>query len=534
MAGITVAKIHPVPSAIGLGLLLAAASVLAAGATVAAWRGFRGATWIWGGGIVFAAGLAGFVVLHLRYPHLHDPADRPIREVTVTLESQRVFPGAADARTLSGLGRVIAADAHNAELVGQPVYFSVIKRISAPPRQGGHYVLTGVLEPLPVNGGADDFSAYLKSLGIRHRLTRAHAETETRAPGRSRQFCARAETHLEAILRLGPRDHAQITSLYLAMLLGEKAELSPQQEAAFMRSGTFHIFSISGLHVGVIAAALYVVLQFLRLPSWLLTIVSLTLLWLYVQITGGSAPAERAFLMIAFLMASRIARLPGNPLAALAAAALVTLLGDPMQLFNTGFQMSYGVVAALIMMAVPLSERLLAGWRPFALLPKDNWRWHHHLRAGGVSGLIGSGAVSWVAFLASTPAGIGYFNLLSFGALAANLIIIPLSSLAIIAGFISLLTGLVGLSPISAVFNYAATVILIVMDWLVRHGTTIPGMYFDAAFRQPWMAPAAMALMTATLLAGVAGRWRSRYGGFWTPAVVLALILIFSVKFGAP
>src|SRR5258708_31787981 len=46
-------------------------------------------------------------------------------------------------------------------------------------------------------------------------------------------------------------------------------------------------------------------------------------------------------------------RLPGNALAALVAAALMTLLLDPLQLFSTGFQMSYTVVIALVTMGRP-------------------------------------------------------------------------------------------------------------------------------------------------------------------------------------
>jgi competence protein ComEC len=114
----------------------------------------------------------------------------------------------------------------------------------------------------------------------------------------------------------------------------------------------------------------------------------------------------------------------------------------------------------------------------------------------------------------------------------ANLIIIPLSTLALIAGFLALLTGLAGLLAWTALFNAAAAVTLIMMDWLVRQGTALPGMYYPAHFTAAWMAPGSLVLMTAVMLAGRAGRWQRCYGGYWPPAVLLGLIVIFGVKFG--
>ncbi len=181
------------------------------------------------------------------------------------------------------------------------------------------------------------------------------------------------------------------------------------------------------------------------------------------------------------------------------------MLLDPLQLFNPGFQMSYGVVIALVVMGVPLGEKWLAAWQPYADLPRANWRRHQVAIHWLSRQLVGSGAACWVAFLASTPSGIGYFQVLSPGSLLANLVIIPLSSLALIAGFLSLLTGLVGLVAWSALFNAAAAVTIIIMDWLVQAGTALPGMYFPAHFSAAWLAPGSLVLMTAVMLAGRAG-----------------------------
>ncbi|HWA25652.1 MAG TPA: ComEC/Rec2 family competence protein [Lacunisphaera sp.] len=526
--GLIVARHCPVPT-FGLWPATATAGVTALAALAAAW--FQRNEW-WTISLALAAGFGGFVLLHLRYPGLHDWSTRPPREITVTVNIVQVFPTAPKARNLSGIAIIVATDDNNRELLGRRIYYSAIRRISVPPLRSARYLLRGVIEPLPRETGAAGFNDYLANLGIHHRLTRAHVQREIAAPGRFQRFCVAAEARLESILQEGLAAHPGTLSLYVGMLLGQKAVLSSEQQDAFTRSGTFHIFSISGLHVGVIAGALQGLLQLLRVGGRMGMAITLAVLWLYVEITGAGSPAVRAFLMVAFLLASRAFRLPGNALAALVASALATLLFDPLQLFSTGFQMSYGVVTALVVMGRPLTEHWLARWRPFALLPRINWRWWHRaLEWCGRQAITGM-AGCWVAFLASTPSGIGYFGVFSLGSLPANLVIIPLTSLAIMAGFLSLLCGLAGMVAFSALFNSAAAIILLATDWVLQRGIALPGMFFPAGFRTEWLASASLGLMTATMVAGAAGGWSRRYGGYWPPAVLLGLLLIFGVKFG--
>jgi len=531
MGGFTAARFWPPPAGGSLPV-----AVIAAGAgLVSLWLAGKTGPWAhfgWSLSLGFGVALGGFALLHFRHPHLHAPIDRPPREITVTIQVEQVFPGSPQARSLTGYGEIVRTGEHDRDLAGCRVYFSAIRKISRPPQRSGRYVLRGVLEPLPRESGTASFNDYLDNLGIRQKLTRAQILREEAPPGWFPRFCNRAQKKLKEILDHGLEHHPAVDSLYVAMLLGEKAVLSIDQQNAFMRSGTFHIFSISGLHVGVIAAALNAGLLMLRVPRRTAVALSLGVLWLYVQVTGGGSPAIRSLVMITFLLATRVFRLPGNGLAALAAAALVTLLLDPLQLFSTGFQMSYAVVAALIVMGVPLAEKWLRAWQPFALLPKPAWRWYHTSVNGSGRYLLGACAACWTAFLASTPSGIGYFQMISPGSLLANLLIIPLSSLALVGGFLSLLCGLAGWLPLSALFNAAAAITIIVMDWLVQHGAGLPGVYFPARFPQAWMAPTALIGLTSVMLAGLAGGWSRRFGGYWPPALCVALILILSVKFG--
>ena len=534
MAGIALADSRPAPA----GLWISFFALLAAGlGLLSGWLAGRSsalARYAWSAAMIGAGTLSGYVALHVRSPRLAGPDAAP-REVVVIIEAEQLFNPSPERKTLSGLGRIIGTEGHLTELIGQRLYFSAIKKISVKPARCGRYQVRGVLQALAGNAGSDEaagFQRYLASAGIRLMLTRAQLVREVRAPGWFRQFCTRTEYRLEAILRQGIAGHPAATSLYLGMLLGEKATLSEEQKNAFMRSGTFHIFCIAGLHIGVIATAFIATLKLLRVPPRCATIGSLLVLWFYVQVIGANVPTQRAFLMIAFLHSARLFRLPGNSLAALASAALLTLCLEPRELFSAGFQMSYAVVSALIVMAAPLARRWETAWRPWHDLPEITWGWPRHCVVWLGRVIIGALATTWVALLASTPSTIGYFGLFSPGALLANLFIVPMAMLAIIAGVVSLLGGLCHLPGLSVVFNHAAVVIIESMDWLMVHGAELPGVYYRAQFISPGMAPVALSLLMAAIFAGAGLHWPRRWGATWWPALAVTLILFLEVKFG--
>jgi len=487
---------------------------------------------LWMASLCGALVLEGVALLQLQYPYLHEWSSRPPREITVVVEVRQLFASAPTSRQWSGLATITSAAENDPSLRNRRVAFSVPRRSSPPPFRSGTYRMQGVLEPLSRQTlGQAGFDDYLVNAGVRHRLSRGRILAEIAPPGRLGVFYQACENRLETILSAGLSEQPQVRSLYLAMLLGEKAVLSPDQENAFIRSGTFHIFSISGLHVAVIALALHRLFRSLRLPAGASAALIIGTLWLYVQITGGSTPAVRAFLMIVFLLGRRVLRLPGNPISALVAAALATVVIDPLQWFSPGFQMSYTVVAALILLGDPLGKRWLARWKPFAYLPEINWRWWHRRIFAWGQNLLATFALGWSAFLASIPTGIGYFGLLSPGSLLANLAIIPLSSAVIYAGFLSLLCGLLGVPWLSALLNRLAALVILTMDRLLQAGTALPGNYFEAHFRTAWLAPVSQLLLLALLLYGAAGNWHRRRGGFWLLLLVLGLVVAGGVAF---
>lgn len=484
--------------------------------------------------LVTGAAVAGFVHTHLRTHPFNPRGDPPPREVEVHLQVHRLFAARPGARSTAGVGRIDSAPSTRPELAGQLVYFTIFRRGSvAEPEAGGVYVVRGVVTPLAAAGPQPGFVDFLRNLGVGARLGRAHLRSCLQPPGWLATAARRARARLSHYLGLGLEHRPELASVIRALLLGETAALERPQQDAFMRSGTFHIFSVSGLHVGVVAVVLRGLLLLARAPRSLQFLVGVPVLWFYILIAGTNAPAIRAFIMVAFVLARGLLRLPGSPLAALVAAAGVTLVLDPRELFSSGFQLSYLVVLGLVLMGAPLGERWVARWQPYGALPTVDWGWWHHGVLWSGQALLRSLAATLSALVTSTPATIAVFGLFTPASVLANLVIVPLSSAAITAGFLSLLAGAAGASLITPVFNHAAALLILVMDWLVVRGTALPLAWFTAEFRAAWMAPVASLLPLTLILAGAAGRWR-RAGGYWLPFAGVALTLLACVRLGRP
>ncbi|HXA14421.1 MAG TPA: ComEC/Rec2 family competence protein [Opitutaceae bacterium] len=455
----------------------------------------------------------------------------PPREAKLRLRVERVF-AAVDIKRTSGLAVIVRADPPLGELSGQQVYFSLARPPGAgAPLRSAMVSAAGLVQAVPRRPAVGSFDEYLANNGLGFKFTRGRLLAEEKPARAYYRFCARAEEKFSTILGVGIiMKRPELTGILRAMMLSQKHDLSSNQSAVFMLSGTMHFFAISGLHIGVIALTLQALLALLRLPRWARLVVGTATLWLYVDITGASSSAVRAFVMVVFMQAALVLRRPGNPLAALVASAFAVLLAQPVQLFTASFQMSYAIVAVLLLLGLPLGEKWQGKWKLFALLPKVSQTWRHRVAQLLLDKILGTLGLGMATALVAAVTGIAFFRLFTPGALAANLVLIPLALIAILAGFLSLLCGLAGLLPASVLFNHAAALILALIQWLIGVFVKVPGAYWPAAFKAPWWGSAVLTTLLAACFAGYAAKWR--HGTVWTPFAILALAMILGVKFG--
>jgi competence protein ComEC len=186
---------------------------------------------------------------------------------------------------------------------------------------------------------------------------------------------SRPNRHLPALLRITPDDAGMLN----AMLFGDRTRLSHTLRLGFERTGSFHLFVVSGMHVALLAGLLFFLARRLRVRGHGLnqaaaTCLTLTLISAYALLTGFGVPVRRALLMTAVFLIARLLTRARNPLNALGAAALAVLIASPRALFEASFQMTFLAIVAIAGIAIPLAGRSLVPWAHAARHLRQVWR----------------------------------------------------------------------------------------------------------------------------------------------------------------
>jgi competence protein ComEC len=143
-----------------------------------------------------------------------------------------------------------------------------------------------------------------------------------------------------------------------ALITGQRGGISDATNDAFRDSGLLHILSISGLHMVVMAGAVFMVVRFalalmpavaLRFPikKWAAAAAMLAALG-YLLISGASFPTVRSWIMISIMFVAVMLDRPAVALRNVAVTALVILIVFPESLMDVSFQMSFAAVVALV------------------------------------------------------------------------------------------------------------------------------------------------------------------------------------------
>lgn len=153
---------------------------------------------------------------------------------------------------------------------------------------------------------------------------------------------------VEILRRLGGN-----SGIPLALLLGERGELDKKIRRTFVELGISHLLALSGMHLGLIAAAILLLMRRFRVRNLAPLLVILAL---YLGTVGEVLSLYRAFGMAVFLILAKMIRRPMNPMRALGTAAFLLLLWSPHIFFSVGFQLSFAATFAVLlcMTSVPM------------------------------------------------------------------------------------------------------------------------------------------------------------------------------------
>lgn len=308
--------------------------------------------------------------------------------------------------------------------------------------------------------------------------------------------------------------------LLWAMTLGWRTALTDEVTEPFMRSGTMHLFAISGLHIALVAGVLVSLLRVARVPRGATGLAAVPLLWFYAAATGWQPSAVRATVMMSVVILGWALHRPGQLLNSLAAAALLILVWEPRQLFQAGFQLSFTVVLSLALVLPPLVRVRDRWWRHDPLLPAELLpRWRRWLDPV-VRGVTFSLAVSLAAWLGSLPLIAHYFHLLTPVSLPANLLVVPLGSLALMSAVGALACG-DWLPVLTGLFSHGAW---FWMSSMIRVSAWAAGLP-HAFFYVPDPGWPAMAVYYAALI-GLASGWAWRPGRRALSAVLAGVLVL--------
>lgn len=158
-------------------------------------------------------------------------------------------------------------------------------------------------------------------------------------------------------------DSADAGALLSSLLLGEREGGAHRLHGAFARIGLAHLLSISGLHLVAVAWGALLLLRLLGDRPRLETLIILLAVAGYCFIAPVRTPIARAAIMVVALLGAELAGRRYHPLAVLSLTAIAIILWRPTELASVGFQLSFGVVAALVV-CTPRVERRLFRFDP--------------------------------------------------------------------------------------------------------------------------------------------------------------------------
>lgn len=335
----------------------------------------------------------------------------------------------------------------------------------------------------PLAPGLFDFEQYLKWQRIFFVL-RTENTNDWKALERGSAWSAAAiyrgfNTWARSTLQRGiPAD--ENTRLLWAMVLGWRPGLTNEVAEPFQKTGTLHVFAISGLHIAIIAAILVKALRVLRFSRSWAGLIAIPIIWFYTGATGWQASAIRSTIMSSVIIVGWLLKRPNNLMNSLAGSAVLIFLWQAEQLFQIGFQLSFLLLLTIAVWPglspyTPWPDPTIylgqADPEEFAQKPQLNaWTvllakvfervtgrdpmlpadmrppWRRRLDPA-VIWLLNGLNLSLASLAGSLPVIANYFHLVSFSSLVANLVIVPLSGFALASSLGSLVLAWIPFAP---------------------------------------------------------------------------------------
>jgi competence protein ComEC len=471
--GILIADVFPLPGA----ALIVVTIVLAICIVIVAWRPALLATYLIVG--------IGFFLLHnleisnTEGQHLADELGSRPRVVTATgfvISEPKIAP--------SGFATFLMK-LKSIEFEGQKQSTRAVWQVrwKGTPEFGDELKFFGTAEVIapPRNPGEFDMRSYLARHDVRRMLFVRYPEEGVliRHGGGNPilRMAQKSRAWMQSALCRGLEETPEVQNFLSGIVLGLRHQTPEDIEEPFQQTGTLHLFAVAGLHVGIVAALLWLLAMVARLSrKWAATLI-IPLLLFYAAVTGLHVSSVRAAVMSSIFLGGLFFERKVFVLNSLAAAAFFLLCWDTNEVFSTGFQLSFAVVGAIILFADPFSEFLQRWTAPDPFLPQSLLRGPRHWMHAGFTWLCDGAGVSLAAWIGSLPLVLWYFYIVTPISLLANLIVVPIAFFILAIALLSLLSTPL-LTGLAVIFNNANWLLAKLVLGIVQILAHVPGGHF--------------------------------------------------------
>src|SRR5205809_72373 len=351
------------------------------------------------------------------------------------------------------------------------------------PEFGDALRLFGTAEVIapPRNPGEFDMRSYLARRDVRRMLFVRYPEEGTlirhgggnpimRAAQKSRAWMQNA-------LCRGLEDAPDVQNFLSGIVLGLRHQAPEDIEEPFQQTGTLHLFAVAGLHVGIVAALLWMLATVARLSRRWAAALIIPLLLFYAAVTGLHVSSVRAAVISSILLGGFFFHRKAFVFNSLVAAAFFLLCWNTNEIFSTGFQLSFAVVGAIVLLADPLFGVLRRWGAPDPFLPRSLLRGPRHCMHVAFEWLCRGASVSLAAWLGSLPFVLWYFHIVTPISLLANLVVVPIAFFILAIALLSLLLTPLLVWP-AVIFNNANWFLAQVVLGIVHLLAQVPGGHF--------------------------------------------------------
>ncbi len=246
------------------------------------------------------------------------------------------------------------------------------------------------------------------------------------------------------------------------IIIRQRGLIPKQVQEYFKNTGTIHILAVSGLHVGIIATIIFMLLSIFRISRMSRAIITSLFLILYCFIVDLQVPVIRATIMFIIGMIALSCERETDMFNIIACAGLFNLFINPQTLFDASFQMSFVAVLSIVYLYPKIYPQLFGLLKNRSLIKSIA-----QLFTVSICAQMGVGIIT--AY---------YFFRVPIISIIANLFVIPLTGLSITLGFCISVANLLPFKIIAHLFAGAGFVVTTITLKIIELFSKIPYSHF--------------------------------------------------------